>query len=75
MILAQRKQNILGSISEFGSILRDINCPAQKTSTETERNTTDLRLCVPIIIDRNDGTLILQVHAFPNESINKTVDE
>lgn len=74
MILAHRKQNILGSISELGSILGDINCSAPKTSTETGRN-TEMRLCVPIIIDRNDGTLILQVHAFPNKRINKLEDE
>lgn len=67
MILAHREQNILGSISELGSILGNTNCSTQKTSTEIGQNTTDMRLCVPIKINRNDVTSIFQVPAFLNE--------
>lgn len=56
---AHWKQNILRSISELGSILGNVDCSAQKTNTETGRNITDMRLYVPIIIDRNNVTPIL----------------
>lgn len=53
------EQNIPGSICEQGSILEDVNCSAQKTSAETGRKITDMRLYVQIVIDKNNATSIL----------------
>lgn len=67
MAFAHMEQNIPGSICEQGSILEDVNCSAQKTSAETGRKITDMRLYVQIVIDKNNATSILQAPASPNE--------
>lgn len=57
MALAHREQNMPESISGPGNILVDGDCLAQKTSAETRRNITDMRLLIQIITDKNNTSI------------------